>query len=191
MKQLLAFAKHYGPLIGTLATLITCFSILTEMRHKSQSQLKSEVELLYEHKQRINDILLRIAAMDAKPSKGRYLSPTPQELLAFYMLNDFDRFYKLSLSGNFSPCVWRDTQDMIYTQLKVDGPYRPFWNKVAPKGMYDSEFHEFITKLTRMNYRPVYQYNGMHQCNDNDSKQAGKPGSPFFNPMDLLRASLN
>lgn len=193
-KRILRFIKEFGPVVPIIGLCATNYSILHQLNESRMSKLDSEVQEIYVHKQEVNKIMLDIdkkgaslesldntksktpttnVAPDKQPTQGgpQGQLPEPKTILAYYMLNDYDRFYTQHQLGlTKDSCVWKEIQDMIYTAISQEGGIvNVAWNenKGRVKRSFSPKFQKFVEDLTKSSNVP--NYIGTSACRSKDS----------------------
>lgn len=122
-----ASIKEFIPLATFVMTSVGFAITWHQFNQEINANRKSDYELVHEHKQRINNLLLQ------KPEVAKKIGLSENILIGFILVNDLEKLYGLRCKGLISYEQWQQVESMIFSQLSLNSHFRKdFWDLAIP-----------------------------------------------------------
>lgn len=119
--------KEFIPLATFVMTSVGFAITWHQFNQEISTNQKSDYELVHEHKQRINNLLLQ------KPEVAKRMGLSENILIGFILVNDLEKLYGLRCKGLISHEQWQQVESMIFSQLSLNSYFRKdFWDLPIP-----------------------------------------------------------
>jgi hypothetical protein len=115
---------------------------------------KDDAEQIYEHKQAINNVLLK------EDDVAKKMGLSKDALVGFILINDLEKLFVMRCKNLISEELWKEVEPMVYGQLNQDSFFRKnFWDARPPSKLneislppnsesFSLEFREYVKNLT-------------------------------------------